>query len=84
MFVQGGFVGAHRAHDHQGVVADKSGGKILAPGVRQHGVRGLASLGAVSTHESALTLEDAVIAYLGDRSRQTSLLEKTREIGVIP
>jgi ABC-2 type transport system ATP-binding protein len=44
----------------------------------------IASLGAVSGNESALTLEDAVIAYLGDRSRQISLLEKTREIGVIP
>jgi ABC-2 type transport system ATP-binding protein len=45
--------------------------------------RAIASLGAISMRESVLTLEDAVIAYLGDRSRQVSLLEKTREAGVI-
>jgi len=45
--------------------------------------RVLAFLGAISSTESVLTLEDAVIAYLGDRSRQMSLLEKTREAGVI-
>jgi ABC-2 type transport system ATP-binding protein len=45
--------------------------------------RAIAILGANSTTESALTLEDAVIAYLGDRTKQMSLLQQTQETGVI-
>lgn len=35
------------------------------------------ALGAIAVSESPLTFEDAVIAYLGDRQRQVSLLEET-------
>jgi len=42
----------------------------------------IASLGAMSVNEAALSLEDAVIAYLGRRGEQTSLLSDIKEIGV--
>jgi ABC-2 type transport system ATP-binding protein len=45
--------------------------------------RAVAMLEASSTSEAALTLEDAVIAYLGDRTKQMSLLQQTQEAGVI-
>jgi len=44
----------------------------------------IAALGAMSVAESALTLEDAVIAYLGDRNRQESLLQQTPPNEVLP
>jgi ABC-2 type transport system ATP-binding protein len=40
------------------------------------------SLGALSADESPLSLEDPVIAYLGKRGEQASLLQKTTEAGV--
>ncbi len=45
--------------------------------------RAIAMLGASAVNESPLTLEDAVIAYLGDRTKQLSLLQQTQEAGVI-
>jgi ABC-2 type transport system ATP-binding protein len=44
--------------------------------------RMLTNLGAISIEETAVSLEDAVIAYLGDRGERLSLLEKTQEVGV--
>jgi ABC-2 type transport system ATP-binding protein len=41
----------------------------------------IASLGATSTTESSLTLEDAVIAYLGVRGERISLLQQTQDAG---
>jgi len=41
----------------------------------------LASLGATTTTESSLTLEDAVIAYLGVRGERISLLQQTQDAG---
>jgi hypothetical protein len=46
--------------------------------------RAVAMLGASSTSEAALTLEDAVIAYLGDRTKHISLLQEKLEAGVLP
>jgi hypothetical protein len=43
----------------------------------------ITTLGPSSTTESPLTLEDAVIAYLGDRTKQMSLLRETQEAGVL-
>jgi ABC-2 type transport system ATP-binding protein len=45
--------------------------------------RAIAMLGPSAVNESPLTLEDAVIAYLGDRTKQMSLLQQTQEVGVI-
>jgi ABC-2 type transport system ATP-binding protein len=42
----------------------------------------LAAMGALSISETPLSLEDAVIAYLGDRGKLLSLLQKTRETEV--
>lgn len=45
--------------------------------------RAVAELGAISIEEQPISLEEAVIAYLGERGRQESLLQETQEAGAI-
>lgn len=45
--------------------------------------RAIADLGATSIEEHPISLEEAVIAYLGDRGQRESLLQQTLEAGAI-
>jgi len=45
--------------------------------------RSLSELGALGIEEQPLSLEDAVVAYLGDRGQRQSLLQQTQEAGVL-
>jgi ABC-2 type transport system ATP-binding protein len=44
----------------------------------------LHSLGAISTNEVAISLEEAAIAYLGERGERPTLLQATEPTGVTP
>jgi ABC-2 type transport system ATP-binding protein len=45
--------------------------------------RAIAELGAISVEEQSISLEEAVIAYLGQRGQRESLLQQTQEAGAI-
>jgi ABC-2 type transport system ATP-binding protein len=45
--------------------------------------RAIAELGAMSSEEQSLSLEDAVLAYLGERGQRESLLQQTQETGAV-
>lgn len=45
--------------------------------------RAIANLGPITIEDQSLSLEDAVIAYLGERGERESLLQQTQEAGAL-
>ena len=57
--------------------------RLLLANADDESDRALRAMGAISIEESPVSLEDAVVGYLGERGEKASLLQQTREAEVV-